>query len=231
MEPLFRMLLVRPAVGAGAPLRPIALGDETPLAQIFASAAEDRPAVLKRTAADVAGSARMVRRSGDLDSAPRLAAFAAALKDLLAGPGPVGRAEVVAAARAAFGAAPDDATVAAQLGQDRARLVESILAIKLLPELHRLPLAELVDSLRLIALIRRTAEDTDFPEGPEELRRALVAPVRLPGDGRVTPGPRRPARPTRGRRRSGTASSGSWWTGIAGWTTPSRSCTPCRERP
>jgi hypothetical protein len=196
MEPLFRIMLVRPAVGAEKPAPKVRMGTATPLTRAYADARRNRGQQLKDAARRFEKTPAMVRDAAELPGHDALRALDQALRRLVGGRrAAVNNAAVAEAIQAATGSAPGDIVQSEQYREHRNRLVDSILAIKLLPELHKLDLQSLVQSLRLLDLIRRASEDQGFPASAAHLRAALRAAVQLPSDQPArSPVERRPPR-------------------------------------
>ncbi len=128
---------------------------------------------------------------GPLDKA------ATAVDDLLEGPGPYTRTALDAALTAALGGDPGTFVGAAGIPALVERLKDSILAVKLSPANHKLPLRRLAALLRAIELCRRFDSDAQFPADRAELVAVQRRGMKLPAAVLPTqpPRPPRPERP------------------------------------
>lgn len=184
MEPLFRLVLVRPAVAQDPANPSLPTGQESDFQQALADALRTqrpREAAKRVARAFVAGDDFLGDPEGTPGNRP-LADLAAALEDLGSRP-QLDRQNVVDAAERAFGAPLGALVQNPDLERARTRLRDSILAIKQLPEEHGRPIEALVNQLRDLELVDRLADDTKFPASSAELqryrRRSLELPVRI----------------------------------------------------
>ncbi|MFI1170387.1 hypothetical protein [Streptomyces melanogenes] len=186
MEPLFRMALIRPAVGQDPDQPSIELAQQSAFQDVLATASQSSTprAEVRRVAGEFVASVRFIGAPAKTPLAAQTAAFAAALGRLLANP-PVGqpnalRLAVVKAVRDAYGAEPP-AVVGGQPYQESvSRLRDSLLAIKYLPTEHGRPIDALTDQLRYLEVIARLVSDAAFPAKPDDVRRMLRRSLKLP---------------------------------------------------
>ncbi|MFD9408803.1 hypothetical protein ACFWBN_17535 [Streptomyces sp. NPDC059989] len=193
MEPLFRLSLMRPPVQQD-PVNPsigLAQSSDFQTALAAASSSADPRTEVRAVARAFIASARFVGDPARTPLAAATAAFSTAL-DALAGPvrqdatgpGVPLRRSVLGAVREAYGGAPEAVAAGAEFKEALARLRDSLLAIKYLPDEHGKPIEALTHQLRhleIVVQLTRTAEFPAFPATVEELRRARKRSVELPG--------------------------------------------------
>jgi hypothetical protein len=181
MEPLFRFVLVRPAVAQDPENPSIDLAQETPFQQKLAEAAKAEQAypALLRTAREFVNTPDFI---GSLDANPlvdQLEKFGLALDDLENDPA-VSHDRVVDAVEDAFGAVPGQLVQRTEFNTAMQNLRDSLLAIKQLQEEHGRPIEALTNQLRDLDLIEKAANDPQFPTSPADLRRFRRRSLQLP---------------------------------------------------
>ena len=153
MEPLFRMMLMRPPVGPDPEAPSLSLVQDSPLQKDLAHAAQQADTVpadqmraaYQQLAREFVTGSDYIADPGQTPQATPLAAFAAALDAVVASsatPATVAQAVETAFGRPAAEVAADPEVLAA--GR---RLRDSLIVIKLLPEEHQRPVEELVRQL------------------------------------------------------------------------------------
>ncbi|MEU5524886.1 hypothetical protein ABZ759_30570 [Streptomyces sp. NPDC047860] len=179
MEDLFRLMLVRPPVAQDPDNRSIDLAQETDFQAALRQAVDaSRDRVEEVTREFVAGD--------DFVGAPVNNPFALQLADLvvrldqLDADESVTRDAVAEAVRSAFGRPPEEIVADDAFQTTLARLRDTVIAIKVLQELHARPIEELVRQLRTMDVIARVAADETFPSSAEALRRWRRRSLRLP---------------------------------------------------
>ncbi|MFE4633239.1 hypothetical protein ACFRJ1_07640 [Streptomyces sp. NPDC056773] len=193
MEPLFRIALMRPPVSQDPAHASIPLAQTSDLQTALAAApsAPDPRAAARTAAGAFAASARFLGDPARTPLAAATAAFGAALDSLASpvqaeeatGPGIPLRRSVLNAVRDAYGGTPETVVAGTEFKEALARLRDSLLAIKYLPDQHGRPIEELTQQLRhleLVVQLTRTTELPAFPATAQELRRARLRSVELP---------------------------------------------------
>src|SRR6266436_5863131 len=160
MEPLFRLLLKRPAVSQSEDAPSIPLSQNSSLQAEMGQAlqARDVRAALKAAAAKFVATPNFY---GDPKSLAQYAQFKQ-LKtnlDALEEKAKVTNADLVAAVRNAFGDTPANLVKKKTLDQLASNIRDSILAIKQLPEEHHRPIEELTNMLRDFEVVTKTDAD------------------------------------------------------------------------
>jgi hypothetical protein len=174
MEPLFRMMLARPAVSQDPANPSIDTTQDSPFQQALAKAATEtspppRDAYQSLARAFVAGPDFIGEPAANPFNA-QLAALAIALGKLEAA-ATVSHARVVKAVQAAFGSPPEEVTKDPAVAAAGVRLRDSLVAIKLLQEEHGRPIEALANQIRDLELIAKLAADARFPSTPADLQR------------------------------------------------------------
>lgn len=193
MEPLFRISLMRPPMSQDpvGPSIALAQSSDFQAALATASSAPDPRAALRTVAGAFFASPRFLGDPARTPLAGASAAFSTALDSLAgpvadsaaAGPGVPLRRAVLNAVRDAYGGTPEAVVAGAEFKEALARLRDSLLAIKYLPEQHGRPIEELTRQLRHLELVVQLTRTTDlpaFPANPQELRRARRRSLELP---------------------------------------------------
>jgi len=181
MEPLFRLALIRPAVAQDPANPSIPTAQESDFQQALADALRtQRPReAAQRIARAFVASEDFLGSPAETPASRALAELAAALDELERRP-QLARQDVVDAVERTLGDAPAALVENPDLQRGRARLRDSILAIKQLPEEHGRPIEALVGQLRDLELLDRLAEDDAFPGSGAELRRYRRRSLELP---------------------------------------------------
>ena len=181
MEPLFRLVLNRPATQQDENAPSIPLAQATPFQTQLAQAPTDskRRGVLKTAARQFVASAGFIGSPKQLPLAAQLEAFAPLLDELetAATPKPTNLANAVARA---FGQPLAKVISGGTLPPAIALLKDSIIAIKLLPEEHHRDVEGLSNQLRMLELILKAAADNTFPTDAASLRRYRRRSLLLP---------------------------------------------------
>jgi hypothetical protein len=188
VETLFRLVLTRPAISQREDMPSIALQQASPFQVELTRAGETSTPRegLRRVARQFVGGQEFVGAPASLPLTDRLEKLAISLDNLerIANPP---RADIVKAITDAFGQAPIDLVNGNVLAPLMARLRDSILAIKLLPEEHGRDIAGLTRQLRDLETILKIASDQRFPDSGATLRRYRRRSVLLPLTGALTP--------------------------------------------
>ncbi|MEZ4499187.1 MAG: hypothetical protein R2839_03780 [Thermomicrobiales bacterium] len=185
MEPLFRLVLSRPAVAQREDAPSIDLTQPTDFQKALRKAASS-----EQGRGAVQATCRAFIATAQFTSDPTSLPFAAELKNArvalveLEAKDPITHDDAVAAIGDAFGKKPDEIVAQKILDATSVSLRDSILAIKYLPEAHKRPIEALTDQLRTMELIRHVAADGSFPESGEALRRYHRRSVKLPDLGK-----------------------------------------------
>ncbi len=187
METLFRLVLSRPAIAQREDAPSIDLSQPTDLQKTLRKAAAgDKARVgVQATCRSFVASPAFIGSPDATPFADELASLQDALS-LLGANEVVNHDEVVAAIADAFGKKPDEIVADKLLDEAASNLKDSILAIKYLPEVQKLPIEDFTNQLRTIELIQKTAEDKDFPSDGETLRVYHKRSVKLPDLANVT---------------------------------------------
>jgi hypothetical protein len=181
MEPLFRLALIRPAVGQDPANPSIRVAQDSPFQRALAEASNaERPReALQQVARDFIAAASFI---GNPDANPlraQLTTLSAAL-ERLERQAEVSHADVVQAVNQAFGSDPNVLVENNTLASPMAGLRDSLLTIKQLQEEHSRPIEALTNQLRDLELIVKVACDDAFPATVAELRRYRRRSLLLP---------------------------------------------------
>lgn len=181
MEPLFKLMLIRPAIKQDSTTLSINLTQNSSLQNALeeASKMEQPREELHKVAQNFVAGADFI---GDSDLNPlraQLTALAESL-DRLEGQTDVSHTEVVTAITQAFGSDPTVLVQNKTLEDPMAKLRDSLLAIKQIQEKHNCPIEELTNQLRDLELILKVARDGSFPKNSTELRRYRRRSLQLP---------------------------------------------------
>ena len=180
METLFRFTLTRRPVAQDPATPSIALGQDSPFQAAVADAARtERPREALRRVARRLRTVRLIGEPAETPFSAELAALGVALDrlELDAEPAPE---RLAGAVEDAFGASADALVDAGKLEAAMARLRDSLIAIKQLPEEHRRDVEGLAGQLRDLELIRHVAGDVTFPASAADLRRYRRRSLALP---------------------------------------------------
>jgi hypothetical protein len=181
METLFHFAQIRAPYRAAHQVEPLSLANGSPFQLNLAAAAgaSDQRARQKALAAGFASSPAFVTGTGPhpvLDTLEQVGAAAAEVLAATPFDQPTLVARVVAVLGRPLAAALADPALAAGIRD----IQDSVLAMKLLPPLHWLPIGRLVDALRVHALLERMGADPAFPPDDATARRVLRNTLTLP---------------------------------------------------
>lgn len=195
METLFRFNIVREPNRSSDESDPIDLSAQSDFQAACGAIpnGDTRLDQLKALAAGYIGSANFV---GDIAANPLTAALDAvstAVDELLATDDQPSRSDVETVLTAALGGAPAAYLDRPGLSALEVRIKDSILAIKLSPPHHKLPIRRLSAVLRALELVRTFVATPTFPQERADLVAAARRGLRLPG----TVLPTRPPTPPR----------------------------------
>lgn len=181
METLFRFTLTRPPVAQDPATPSIALGQNSRFQTALADAARtERPReALRRVARAFADSQDFIGEPAETPFSVELAALGIALDRLELDEKPAAE-RLAGAIQEAFSASADALVDTGKLDAAMARLRDSLIAIKQLPEEHRRDIEGLARRLRDLELIRRVAGDDTFPASAADLRRYRRRSLALP---------------------------------------------------
>jgi hypothetical protein len=181
METLFRFILTRPAIAQREDLSSIHLSQNTKFQAALGKAqkSDNVREALKVVARQFIATPVFVGDPKSLPVYDQLKELGVAF-DALEQKKNVTNAEVVKAIEDAFGSKPADIVEKKTLDAPMASLKDSLIAIKQLPEEHRLPIEDLTNQLRDIEVIFKVAASKDFPGGGEMLQRYRRRSVMLP---------------------------------------------------
>jgi hypothetical protein len=185
MENLFRLMLTRPPVNKHPEVPELSLTQDSGYQRSVraAIAAGEGRGGIERVSTAYAASADFV---GDADAAPlaaELHALADRLDALQATAAPLTWEVVGDQVKEVFGKTPRAVVSSGQYTASVRRLRDSLLAIKILQELHPRPLETLVRQLRTAELIADVVASTDAPVGSRpRIRRRRRRPISLPID-------------------------------------------------
>lgn len=185
MEPLFRLVLTRPAVAQDPKNPSIRLSQNTPyqVALLRLAGSGNRQA-LKDLAKKFTETEDFLGTPSDTPLTEQIAAFSEALDGLENGD-EVSPSDVSRAIKDHFGAEPAALVKKDVFASALSRLRDSITAIKQLPEEHFRPVETLTGQLRTLEVVMKAAEDETFPETPAALRRYRRRSVELPSKERL----------------------------------------------
>ncbi|MGF7213221.1 hypothetical protein GGE65_007858 [Skermanella aerolata] len=181
MEPLFRFALIRPPVAQDPDRLSISIAQDSPFQRALAEAAQSgqpRPE-LQRVARQFIADPTFI---GDPRANPlsaQLVSLASELDRLTARPN-VSHADLVAAIERAFDYPLPNFVENGTVDEAKARLRDTLLAIKQLPEEHGRPIEALAQQLRDLEVVDKVASDDEFPTTPAELRRYRRRSLKLP---------------------------------------------------
>lgn len=189
MEPLFRFALVRPPVQDADDARSVHLANDSRFQRKWLeAAASGAPRDARRAVAAgfVEHDGSFIDQPSNTPKAKEIAALGRELDRLEQHAAPTPD-HVKAAVMTAFGADPRAVAAQPEFVNACARLRDSIIAIKQLRQLHRLPLEALAQQLRDFEVIARAATDEAFPPSADALRRYRRRGFRLPEVGALSP--------------------------------------------
>ena len=181
MERLFRFALTRPPIVQDEDAPSVHLAQNSAFQADLAQAQQnEKPReALKGVARQFIATAGFVGDPAKLPLANKLEALRVAL-DELETEDAVTNAKLVQAVEDAFGKKPADLVKEKSLDKSVEALKDSIIAIKLLPEEHRLPIEALTNQLRDLEVIEKAAAIKSFPGKGHVLRRYRRRSVMLP---------------------------------------------------
>jgi hypothetical protein len=180
MESLFRLVLARPAVAQDSDNPSIDLAQTSSYQDALRGAipkGRDQAEAVTRT---FVGGDDFIGDPADNPLAAKLAALAARLDRLTEGA--VTAEKVANAIRSVFKAAPAEVVASEVFQRTRARLRDSIIAVKVLQDQHARPLEDLVRQLRTMDVVAQVASVATFPASAGELRRWRHRSLRLPDE-------------------------------------------------
>lgn len=172
METLFKFALLRAAVEQAEDAPSILLALDTPLQRALAtlrgdaSMREER----RRLARAYVASAEFVADLKTLAFFGQWEAVSSAL-DKIERTKESTRSDVIEAVQTSLGERLSTLVERKELADDRRRLCDSLIAIKLLPEEHKRPVHRLVRILRDIDFVLELARNTEFPSDDDQMRR------------------------------------------------------------
>lgn len=180
MENLFRLMLVRPAVGQDPESPSIDLTQESTYQTALREVVEQgggREGAEAVTTVYVNGPAYL-SDPADNPLADQLAALAQRLDKIEAEEESCSDlAQIICEI---FGASPDEVIATEAFGATLERLRDSLMAIKLLQQEHARPIEELTRQLRTMEVVGKAAADECFPETCDQLHRWRRRSLRLP---------------------------------------------------
>ena len=181
MEPLFRLMLVRPAVAQDPENPSIDLTQNSPLQDGLRHLppGDGQRGGAKRLGAGYAGSADFIGNPDENPFAAQLAKLAAEL-DRLEAVKNVKPKDLRDAIEASFGAAAKNVVQDDNFARMLARLRDSLLAIKLLQDEHGRPIEQLARQLRTAEVVSKAAAEAAFPAEASALRRWRRRSLKLP---------------------------------------------------
>ncbi|GAA1715857.1 hypothetical protein GCM10009745_75390 [Kribbella yunnanensis] len=180
MENLFRLMLLRPAVEQAPEQLSIGLEQESPYQDALRAAVVSgggRPGI-EAASAEFAASADFVSGVSDTPLGARLDELADRV-DALEAAGEVPWSEVANAVEEVFGSPAEDVVAGDDYQETVRRLRDSLIAIKVLQQLHGLPIERLTRQLRTAELIADVAADRPANDSARRRRRSLELPVEL----------------------------------------------------
>jgi AraC-like DNA-binding protein len=181
MENLFRLVLTRPPVVQDESAPSIRLAQESAFQTALAQAQQNQNPrrALKAAARQFMTTPNFIGDPIKLPLHAKLKAMGSRL-DTLEKNTSVSNTEVSNIVKDAFGETPAKLIQDYALDGPTADLKDSLIAIKLIPEEHRLPIEDLTRQLRDLELIREVAADSSFPGTGANLRRFRRRSVMLP---------------------------------------------------
>jgi hypothetical protein len=200
LETLFRFNIVREPSRTADESDPIDLAADSDFQRLCGEVpdgAARRDQLHELAAAYIASDAFLADVAGN-ETTAALDVAATAVDELIAAEDDPDRDAVGDALETALGTTPGEFLDRNGLPDLETRLKDSILAVKLSPAHHRLPLRRLVAVLRALELIRRFKAVADFPASLGELVATQRRGLRVPGTVLPTrpPVPPRPERPS-----------------------------------
>jgi hypothetical protein len=184
MEYLFRLVLTRPAIAQDESTPSVRLAQNSDFQAWLGQAQQQertRREAMKAVARQFMGTVGFVGDPKNLPLHDPLKELDAALNEFEEKQD-VTNADLANAIEDAFGNVPADLMQAGTLNAPIAALRDSLIAIKLLPEEHRLPIENLTNHLRDLELIQKVADDDDFPGSGAALRRYRRRSMMLPSE-------------------------------------------------
>jgi hypothetical protein len=180
MENLFRLMLLRPAVSQDPEQPSIELDQESAYQDALRAvvAAGGGRQGVEAASAEFAASTDFVQDLGDTPLGRRLDALADGI-DALEAMGQVSWAEIANAIEDVFGSSAADVVDGDPYKETVRRLRDSLIAIKVLQQLHSRPIERLTRQLRTAELIADVAADNTPGETARRRRRSLRLPVEL----------------------------------------------------
>jgi hypothetical protein len=179
MESLFTFNLVRPPVEQSTDAPSIQLTQNSNFQTALGEAMPRGRAAVKSAASQYIASASFVPTVESLPHGDRLVRLTAVL-DQAQNTADVTRAKVVDGVEKVLSGKVADFVGTAETKAILARLRDSLVAIKLLPEEHARPIEKLTRVLRDLEFVQRLAADKAFPASVADLRRYRRRSVQLP---------------------------------------------------
>ncbi|MFK4084813.1 hypothetical protein ACI2LF_11925 [Kribbella sp. NPDC020789] len=180
MENLFRLMLLRPAVEQAPEQPPIGLEQESGYQDALRAAVVSgggRPGI-EAASAEFAASGDFVSGVLETPLGGKLDELAGHV-DTLEAAGEVPWSEVASAVEEVFGSPAADVVAGDAYQETVRRLRDSLIAIKVLQQLHSLPIERLTRQLRTAELIADVANEYTVGETARRRRRSLELPVEL----------------------------------------------------